>query len=196
MKKSLILTTALLLSLVGFSQSKLTLKDAVLGGRQYIPQGILMAQWIPGTDLYSHVIDNYQTTVIIDANTGNEYGRITSGQINDALAKGNYEIKVLKETATFSVRSEGDVRTEALKCRYEKTDGNVIQQVGGKIKTTIDGGSISCVSGGAFDGMASAPSSNSYDITVSGVMKTATSGNYVVEAGGNIDMDASAIYLN
>ena len=87
MKKSLILTTALLLSLVGFSQSKLTLKDAVLGGRQYIPQGILMAQWIPGTDLYSHVIDNYQTTVIIDANTGNEYGRITSGQINDALAR-------------------------------------------------------------------------------------------------------------
>ena len=92
--------------------------------------------------------------------------------------------------------SEGDVRTEALKCRYEKTDGNVIQQVGGKVKTEIVGGSISCVSGGAFDGMASSPSSNSYDITVSGVMKTATSGNYVVEAGGNIDMDASAIYLN
>ena len=94
MKKSLILVAALLLSLVGFSQSKLTLKDAVLNGRQYIPQGIVMPQWIPGTDLYSHIIDNYQTTVIIDANTGNEYGRITSGQINDALAKGNYEIKV------------------------------------------------------------------------------------------------------
>ena len=84
----------------------------------------------------------------------------------------------------------------ALKCRYEKTDGNVIQQVGGKIKTTIDGGSISCIAGGCFDGMASSPSSNSYDITVSGVMKTSTSGNYVVEAGGNIDLDASAIYLN
>ena len=41
-----------------------------------------------------------------------------------------------------------------------------------------------------------APSSNSYDITVSGAMKTSTSGNYVVAAGGNIDMDASAIYLN
>ena len=44
--------------------------------------------------------------------------------------------------------------------------------------------------------MASSPSSNSDDITVSGVMKTSTSGKYVVEAGGNIDMDASAIYLN
>ena len=70
--------------------------------------------------------------------------------------------------------------------------------------TTIDGGSISCIKGGAFDGMAASPSSNSYDITVSGVMNTATTGNYNVNSGGNIDMDASgnidmdasAIYLN
>ena len=44
--------------------------------------------------------------------------------------------------------------------------------------------------------MISAPASAGYDINVSGVMNTATSGNYVVSAGGNIDMDASAIYLN
>ena len=62
--------------------------------------------------------------------------------------------------------------------------------------TNIDGGSISCIAGGSFDGMASAPSSNSYDITVNGTIKATTSGNYVVAAGGNIDMDASAYYLN
>ena len=137
--------------------------------------------------LKSNSYENKTTFLLNDLSEG--------GSIKENV-KGNYEVKIQKEAATFSVRSEGDIRTEALKCRYEKTDGNVIQQVGGKIKTTIDGGSISCISGGAFDGMASAPSSNSYDITVSGVMNTSTSGNYVVAAGGNIDLDASAIYLN
>ena len=137
--------------------------------------------------LNSNSYENKTTFLLNDLSEG--------GSIKENV-KGNYEVKIQKETATFSVRSEGDIRTEALKCRYEKTDGNVIQQVGGKIKTNIDGGSISCIAGGCFDGMADAPSSNSYDITVSGVMNTSTSGNYVVAAGGNIDMDASAIYLN
>ena len=137
--------------------------------------------------LKSNSYENKTTFLLNDLSEG--------GSIKENV-KGNYEVKIQKETATFSVRSEGDIRTEALKCRYEKTDGNVIQQVGGKIKTNIDGGSISCIAGGCFDGMADAPSSNSYDITVSGVMNTSTSGNYVVAAGGNIDMDASAIYLN
>ena len=137
--------------------------------------------------LNSNSYENKTTFLLNDLSEG--------GSIKENV-KGNYEVKIQKETATFSVRSEGDIRTEALKCRYEKTDGNVIQQVGGKIKTDIDGGSISCIAGGCFDGMADAPSSNSYDITVSGVMNTSTSGNYVVAAGGNIDLDASAIYLN
>mgnify|MGYP001807046554 CR=1 FL=1 len=137
--------------------------------------------------LKSNSYENQTTFLLNDLSEG--------GSIKENV-KGNYEIKVLKETSTFSVRSVGDIRTEAKKCRYEKTDGNLIQQVEGKIKTTIRGASISCVSGGAFDGMATTLSGNSYDISVSGVMNTATSGNYVVEAGGNIDMDASAIYLN
>jgi len=145
--------------------------------------------------LKSNSYENKTTFLLNDLSEG--------GSIKENV-KGNYEVKIQKEAATFSVRSDGDIRTEAKKCRYEKTDGNVIQQVGGKIKTTIDGGSISCISGGAFDGMASSPSSNSYDITVSGVMNTATTGNYNVNSGGNIDMDASgnidmdasAIYLN
>ena len=137
--------------------------------------------------LKSNSYENKTTFLLNDLSEG--------GSIKENV-KGNYEVKIQKETSTFSVRSDGDIRTEARKCRYEKTDGNLIQQVEGKIKTTIRGGSISCVSGGAFDGMATSLSGNSYDITVSGAMKTATSGNYVVEAGGNIDMDASAIYLN
>ena len=137
--------------------------------------------------LKSNSYENKTTFLLNDLSEG--------GSIKENV-KGNYEVKIQKETSTFSVRSDGDIRTEARKCRYEKTDGNVFQQVEGKIKTTIRGGSISCVSGGAFDGMATSLSGNSYDITVSGAMKTATSGNYVVEAGGNIDMDASAIYLN
>ncbi len=124
------------------------------------------------------------------------FNDLSEGGSVKEFIKGNYECKILKETSTYSIRSVGDIRTEAAKCRYEKTDGNVIQQVGGKVKTTIDGASISCISGGSFEGMASVPSGNSYDITVSGVMNTSTSGNYVVAAGGNIDMDASAIYLN
>ena len=137
--------------------------------------------------LNSNSYENKTTFLLNDLSEG--------GSIKENV-KGNYEVKIQKETSTFSVRSDGDIRTEALKCRYEKTDGNVIQQVGGKIKTNIDGGSVSCIAGGSFDGMASAPSGNSYDITVSGVMNTSTSGNYVVAAGGNIDLDASAIYLN
>ena len=124
------------------------------------------------------------------------YNDLTEGGSIKEDVKGNYEVRVQKESSTFSVRSDGDIRTEALKCRYEKTDGNVIQQVTGKVKTTISGSSVSCISGGSFDGMAAVPSGNSYDINVTGVMNTYSSGNYNVGSGGNIDMDATNIYLN
>ena len=103
--------------------------------------------------------------------------------------KGNYEVRIQKVSSTFSVRSEGDIRTEANKCRYEKTDGNVIQQVGGKVKTNIDGGIFQCIPGGEFPGMMPFPPTNSYDINVA-------SGNYRLNVGGNVDIDATEIYLN
>ena len=137
--------------------------------------------------LSSNSYENKTTFLFNDLSEG--------GSIKEDV-KGNYEVRVQKETSTFSVRSEGDIRTEAKKCRYEKTDGNVMQQVSGKVRTQISGSSISCINGGAFDGMISSPTGNSYDINVTGVMNTTTSGNYNVTAGGNIDMDASAIYLN
>ena len=110
--------------------------------------------------------------------------------------KGNYEVKILKESSTFSVSSDGDVRTRAAGCRYEKVDGNKLTQVGGKVFTKVDGGSKSCIDGGAFDGMISSPDSNAYKLDVTGTIKGDASGNVDIDAGGNIDLDASAIYLN
>ncbi|MAZ97159.1 MAG: peptidase S9 [Flavobacteriales bacterium] len=136
MKKQFILISMLLLSLIGFAQSTLTLKDAVLNGRKFVPQGITMPQWIPGTDLYSHIIDNYQTTVIIDAKTGIETGRITAGQINDALAKGNFDIKVRgtwilewfdEDRVSFIEKGTlytYDRRWEVIEKQYALADGN------------------------------------------------------------------------
>ena len=51
------------------------------------------------------------------------YNDLTEGGSIKEDVKGNYEVRVQKESSTFSVRSDGDIRTEALKCRYEKTDG-------------------------------------------------------------------------
>ena len=102
--------------------------------------------------------------------------------------KGNYEVKILKESSTFSVSSDGDIRTRAAGCRYEKVDGNLLTNVGGKIKTQVDGASKSCINGGAFDAMISSPDSNAYKLNVSGNIK--------MDASGNIDLDGSEIYLN
>ena len=98
------------------------------------------------------------------------------------------EVKILKESSTFSINSDGDVRTRAAGCRYEKVEGNKLTQVGGKVFTKVDGGSKSCIDGGAFDGMISSPDSNAYKLDVTGTIKG--------DATGNIDFDASAIYLN
>ena len=102
--------------------------------------------------------------------------------------RGNYEVKILKETSTFSVNSDGDIRTRAAGCRYEKVDGNLLTNVGGKIKTQVDGGNVSCINGGAFEAMISAPDSNAYKINVSGNIK--------MDASGIVDIDGTEIYLN
>ena len=102
--------------------------------------------------------------------------------------RGNYEVKILKSSSTFSVSSDGDIRTRAAGCRYEKVDGNLLTNVGGKLKTQVDGASKSCINGGAFDAMISSPDSNAYKLNVSGNIK--------MDATGNVDIDGSEIYLN
>ena len=124
------------------------------------------------------------------------YNDLTEGGSIKEDVKGNYEVKIEKETATFSVKSQGDVRIKADMCRYDKVGGNYITDVGGKMRTNVDGNGHTCINGGAFDGMLSGPASASYDLNVTGDTNYNTSSNYVVNAGGDIDMDASNIYLN
>lgn len=94
MKKIAFLFLCLLTVNMGVAQSSLTLEDAVLNGRKYYPQGLVMPQWVPGQDAYSHLIDAYQTLVVIDANSGEETQRITTGQINEALTNANLEVSL------------------------------------------------------------------------------------------------------
>ena len=92
MKKYFILTAALLVSLTSIAQTTLTLQDAVLNGRKYYPQGLILPQWVPGSDSYSHVVDGYQGLAIVDAKSGEETGRVSAGEINEALA--DFETKI------------------------------------------------------------------------------------------------------
>ena len=78
MKKFTFLFALVLFGFSSFGQHTLTLEDAVLNGRKYYPQGLIMPQWVPATDAYSHLIDGYQTMAIIDAKSGEESGRITA----------------------------------------------------------------------------------------------------------------------
>ena len=121
-----------------------------------------------------------QTTIL--------YNDLSAGGSVTEYVRGNYEVKILKESSTFSVSSDGDIRTRAAGCRYEKVDGNLLTNVGGKIKTQVDGASKSCINGGAFDAMISSPDSNAYKINVSGNIK--------MDASGIVDIDGTEIYLN
>ena len=164
-------------------------------------------------DRYDRVNGNYQMqvggvcTIQSDENMAiqaknemrvrsNAYTNQTTFMFNDLsrggsvteYVRGNYEIKILKESSTFSVDSDGDIRTHASRCRYEKVDGNLLTDVGGKLKTNVEGANISCIDGGAFFGMFSIPDSNSYKINVSGNIK--------MDASGIVDIDGTEIYLN
>ena len=79
--------------------------------------------------VYSLIAD--ENMAIISKNQmqlkSNSYLNRTTFLVNDLSeggsvkedVKGNYEVRIQKETSTFSVRSDGDIRTEANKCRYE-----------------------------------------------------------------------------
>ena len=85
MKRFVVLFMLVFAAVSGFAQTTLTLEDAVLNGRKYYPQGLIMPQWIPETDTYSHVTDGYQSLVVVDAKSGEESRRITAGEINETL---------------------------------------------------------------------------------------------------------------
>ncbi len=137
--------------------------------------------------LESNSYENKTTFLLNDLSEG--------GSIKENV-KGNYEVKIEKPTSTYSIRSEGDIRTEAQKCRYEYIKGNRFSHVEGKDKLIIDGGNKECIEGGAFEGMDTGVDPNAYKIGVTvGGMNAAVAGIYSVQAA-TIDMDAGAIYLN
>ena len=136
----------------------------------------------------------------------NSYVNTTTFLLNDLSeggsikenVKGNYEVKIQKPTATFSVKSDGDVRIQSNMCRYDFIGRNYMTEVRGKVSTQVEGNDLECINGGAFEGMVNiAPFPNSsYDITVTGNTSLSNSGNYNISAGGNVNIAGTEIYLN
>ncbi len=124
------------------------------------------------------------------------YNDLTEGGSIKEDVKGNYEVNIQKEAATFSVRSEGDIRTEANKCSYEKVDGNKFTEIGAKYKTTVKGSELECIEGGAFDGMDTSLDNNEYKISTTGTMQINTTIQTQINGGGAVDINAGAIFLN
>ena len=110
--------------------------------------------------------------------------------------RGNYEVKILKSSSVYSVVSNGDIRSRASGCRYEYTFGNHLNKVVGKMRTQVGGASQSCIKGGAFPGMFDTPDSNSYKLNVAGTIDQQASGDVIINATGNVDIDGTEIYLN
>ena len=54
MKKFALLFALFLCGFSSLGQSTLTLEDAVLKGRKYYPQGLIMPQWVPAVS-YTHL---------------------------------------------------------------------------------------------------------------------------------------------
>ena len=136
----------------------------------------------------------------------NSYVNTTTFLLNDLSeggsikenVKGNYEVKIQKPTATFSVKSDGDVRIQSNMCRYDFIGRNYMTEVRGKVSTQVEGNDLECINGGAFEGMVNiAPFPNSsYDITVTGNTSLSNTGNYNISAGGNVNIAGTEIYLN
>lgn len=138
--------------------------------------------------------------------TSNSYINKTTFLLNDLSeggsvkenVKGNYEVKIQKPTATFSVKSDGDVRIQSNMCRYDFIGRNYMTEVRGKVSTQVEGNDLECINGGAFEGMVNiAPFPNSsYDITVTGNTSLSNTGDYNISAGGNVNIAGTEIYLN
>ena len=102
--------------------------------------------------------------------------------------RGNYEVKILKSSAAYSVVSNGDIRSRASGCRYEYTFGNHLSKVIGKLRMRVDGASQSCIKGGGFPGMFDEPDNATYRLNVGGDID--------IDASGIVDIDGTEIYLN
>jgi uncharacterized Fe-S cluster protein YjdI len=107
-----------------------------------------------------------------------------------------HAIKQTSNTGAVSVHSEGNLALNTEGTRYEVTKGNQYNTMFGKVRDTVYGNDKTPISGGNFIGAVDAPQSPSYYRTVTGDVRTDTTGNMDINANGNIDMDAANIYLN
>ena len=110
--------------------------------------------------------------------------------------KGNYEIRIQKPTAVYSVHSEGNMAFKTLGTRYEVTSGNEYHTVFGKVRDTVYGNSKTPLAGGNFVGAVDAPQSHSYFITVTGSMQTTATSTINVNSDANVNITGAEIYLN
>ena len=172
-------------------------------------------------DRYDRVNGNYQmqvggvATIQSDENLAiqaknemklqsNAYTNKTTFLENDLSAggsikenvKGNYEIRIQKPTAVFSVHSEGNMAFKTLGTLYEVTDGNEYHTVFGKVRETVYGNERSPLAGGNFVGAVDAPQSFSYFITVTGGMQTTATSTINVHSDANVNITGAEIYLN
>ena len=104
--------------------------------------------------------------------------------------KGNYEIRIQKPTAVFSVHSEGNMAFKTLGTLYE------YHTVFGKVRETVYGNERSPLAGGNFVGAVDAPQSFSYFITVTGGMQTTATSTINVHSDANVNITGAEIYLN
>ena len=76
---------------------------------------------------------------------------------------GNKTIKIMKPTSTLAIESEGNIRLNAEGCLYQNVGKNMFTDVTGKAKLKVTGDTITCLPGGAPQGMdVTAPTTSAY----------------------------------
>ena len=93
---------------------------------------------------------NSDTSTVVKAENelrlqSSEYTNTTTFLKNDLeeggdienVVKGNYTTRIVKETSTFAIESEGDIRTNAKGTRYERVEGNMFTQIDGKYRIQL-----------------------------------------------------------
>ena len=89
------------------------------------------------------------------------------GSVKENVA-GNYEVKILKASSTFSINSNGDIRSRAQGCRYEYTLGNQMNQIVGRQRTLINGGKPVIQWDTIINEQGSGRTAGTYNITATG----------------------------
>jgi len=156
-----------------------------------------------GGNLFNETKSNYSLKseggeVRIKSATYKNEGTFYSSHFKDIkqISDKFHTIEQTSSTGTVYIRSVGNMVFDTQGTNYWATQGNEYHTVFGKFVENVFGNDKEDLQGGNFVGAIDTPQSNSYYINVTNSMQTYATGNINVIADGNIDMDASAIYLN